>query len=90
MVGDISPGKVAMPITQLVKLHPPLADAPKKAIDVTLLISDDLYPFLEAEASRRGVSFATLISGVLSEDLAKKRRAVRSKKARLPAKHPAQ
>jgi hypothetical protein len=58
-------------------------------ITVSVSIVEGLHPYLIDEAARRGVSVDTVASGVLNENLARKRIQSRShanKKAKLTAK----
>jgi len=55
------------------------------ATKVTVEIMEMLYPFLAAEAERRDLTIAALISQILNEDLGRKRnQSRRTKDARPP------
>ncbi len=58
-----------MPITKT----PPTYEVTRVTFAVSASIAEGLYPYLIKEAARRGLSIDTLVSDILSENLARKR-----------------
>lgn len=74
-----------MPVTKI----PPNYEVSYVKLAISVSIAEGLYPYLVDEATRRGESIDVIVSGIINENLARKRiqsRSHASKKMKLSAK----